>query len=334
MFYILYGQDDFSLRQAVRKIKADLGNPEMLISNTSNLDGQRLTLNELKNQCHAMPFLSSYRLIIVDGLLQHFEAKQIKSRTGKGARKSHKKLEGWEDMNSCIKQMPDTTVLVLIDGGIKVNNPLLKQLSPLAKVMTFPLLRGEKLKSWIEQRTREEGGSITSQSVNLLTELIGGDLWAMNNEIQKLVLYRQGQAIDEDDVRQMVGYARETSIFPLVDAVLEGKGGIAQGILHHLYQEGEASTYILSMITRQFRLIAQARELEHGLSQQQIKDRLGLAPNYPLNRLLAQAKSYSFNEIKGAYDKLLETDLAIKTGKYNDRLAIELLVAELTGSRV
>jgi DNA polymerase III delta subunit len=48
-----------------------------------------------------------------------------------------------------------------------------------------------------------------------------------------------------------------------------------------------------------------------------------------LDKTLSQAKLYDFEGVKRAYDKLLETDLAIKTGKYSDKLALELLVTEL-----
>ena len=327
MLYILYGQDDFSLNQAVEKIKADLGDWEMLAVNTTSLEGQHLTLSELRNKCSAAPFLSSHRLVIVDGLLGRFEVKQSRPRSGKG--KAENGLGEWEGLASYIKQMPETTVLMLVDGGMKGQNPLLKKLSPLAEVRTFPLLRGRDLKAWIQQRVREEGGDITPQGVNLLAEFIGGDLWAMNSEIQKLLLYSQERPISEDDARQLVSYVQEANIFALVDAVAEGRTELAQRILHRLYHEGVAATYIMVMITRQFRLIAQAKDLEPGLSRLQIQDRLGLKSSYSLDKTLSQAKLYDFRGVKRAYDKLLETDLAIKTGKYNDQLALELLVTEL-----
>jgi DNA polymerase-3 subunit delta len=225
--------------------------------------------------------------------------------------------------------MPETTVLMLVDGEIKGDNPLLKKLAPLAEVRAFPLLRGRDLKTWIRQRVKAEGGDITPQAVNLLAELIGGDLWAMDGEIQKLVLYSQERPISEDDVRQLVSYVQEASIFALVDAVAEGRTELAQRVLHRLYLEGMAPTYILVMITRQFRLIAQARDLGKGLSRLQIQDRLGLKSSYSLDKTLSQAKLYDFEGVKRAYDKLLETDLAIKTGQYSDKLALELLVTEL-----
>jgi len=327
MFYILYGQDDFSLNQAVKEIKADLGDREMLATSTTNLEGQHLTLSELRNKCYAAPFLCSHRLVIVDGLLGRFEVKQSRPRSGKG--KSGNGLGEWEGLASYIEQMPETTVLMLVDEEVKGQNPLLKKISPLAEVRTFPLLRGKDLKAWIRQRVKAEGGDITPQAVNLLAELIGGDLWAMDGEIQKLLIYSQERPIGEDDVRQLVSHVQEANIFALVDAVAEGRTELAQRILHRLYDEGVAPTYILVMITRQFRLIAQARELPRGLSRLQIQDRLGLKKSYGLDKTLSQAKLYDFESIKQAYDKLLETDLAIKTGKYSDKLALELLVTEL-----
>jgi len=165
--------------------------------------------------------------------------------------------------------------------------------------------------------------------VNLLAELIGGDLWAMNGEIQKLLLYSHERPISEDDVKQLVSHVQEANIFALVDAVAEGRTELAQRILHRLYRDGVAPTYIMVMITRQFRLIAQAKDLGKGLSRLQIQDRLGLKASYGLDKTLNQAKLYDFEGVKRAYDKLLETDLAIKTGKYSDKLAIELLITEL-----
>lgn len=327
MFHILCGQDDFSLSQALERIKADLGDRETVATNTTRLEGQRLTLAELRNKCDAAPFLSSHRLVIVDGLLGRFEEKQSMPRSSKG--KSRDGLGEWEGLDSYLRQMPGTTTLVLVDGELKGNNPLLKKLEPLAEVKAFPLLRGRDLKTWIRGRVEAEGGDITPQAVNLLAELIGGDLWAMDAEIQKLLLYSQERPISEDAVRQLVSCIQEANIFALVDAVAEGHTELAQRTLHRLYDEGVPPTHILVMITRQFRLIAQARELKKGLSRLQIQDRLGLKQSYVVDKTLGQAKLYDFEGVKRAYDKLLETDLAIKTGKYGDRLALELLVTEL-----
>jgi DNA polymerase-3 subunit delta len=327
MLYILHGQDSFSIDQAVRKIKADLGDRETVAANTTNLDGKRLTLGELKNKCDTVPFLCSHRLVMVEGLLGRFDAKQSKSRARKG--KPGNGLEEWEGFDSYIGQMPETTVLMLVDEAVKATNPLLKRVSSLAESRAFPLLRGKDLRPWIRQRVKAEGGAVTPEAVNLLAELVGGDLWAMDGEIQKLLIHNQSRPIGEEDVRQLVSCIEEANIFALVDAVTEGRTELAQRLLHRLYDEGVPPTYILTMITRQFRLIAQVRDLGKGLSRLQIQDRLGLKSSYALDKTLSQARLYDFEGVKRAYGKLLDTDLATKTGQYSDKLALELLVTEL-----
>jgi len=335
MLYVLYGKGNFSLCQALNEIKADLGDPRMLAVNTARLDGQRLTLSELKNSCNVTPFLSPYRLTIVDGLLERFEAKPGGSRASKKRviAKSRSELGEWQDLPAYIEQMPQTTVLLLVDGKISSNNSLLKKLSPLATIKVFPMLRGDSLKGWIRERVTKESSTITPQAVSLLADLIGGNLWVLNNEIAKLLLYTQGHPIDEEDVRQLVSYAQEANIFFLVDAVLEGQTRTAQTALHRLYRESESPTHILTMITRQFRLIALASELGSGLSRRELQDKLGLTSGYALDKTLRQAKLYDFESIRRAYSKLLEMDLAVKTGRWDGQLALELLVAELAASR-
>ncbi len=335
MLYVLYGQGDFSICQALNEIRADLGDPQMLAVNTARLDGQRLTLSELKNNCNVTPFLSPYRLTIVDGLLERFEAKPSRPRFSKKrvTAKPRGGLGEWKDLPSHIEQMPETTVLVLVDGKISNNNSLLQKLSPLAEIRVFPMLRARSLKVWIQERVTRESSTITPQAVNLLAELIGGNLWVMDNEIAKLLLYTRERSIGEEDVRQLVSYAQEANIFRLVDAVLEGQTRTAQTMLHRLYQEGASPSYILTMISRQFRLVALASGLRSGLSRQELQGELGLTSSYALERTLSQAKLYDFESMKQAYNKLLEMDLAVKTGKYDGELALELLVAELSASR-
>ncbi len=329
MLHILYGQDGFSITRALERIKAGLGDDETLATGTVRLEGRSLTLDQLKNNCGAIPFLSSHRLVIVDGLLSRFEAKQGRARSGKG--KSQGGLGEWEGMADYIKQMPTSTELVLVDGELKDSNPLLKHLSPVAEVSPFPLLRGKQLKGWIQQRVKEEGGKIVPTAVDLLAELVGGDLWAMNGEIQKLLLYCRERTIHEDDVKKLSTHVQQASIFALVDAVAEGRAELAHRTLHRLYTDGVEPIHILVMITRQFRLIALAKDLKPGLSRAQIQEKLGLT-GYPLDKTLRQARLYDLEGIKRIYRKLLETDLAIKTGRYGDRLALELLVAELAGA--
>ena len=330
MFYILYGKDDFSLQQALEEIKNEMGNKEMLEVNTSTLDGQQLRLSQLMDACSAVPFLCPCRLIIVKGLLGRLETKfGSERRTARSKAKNNSALEEWTGLAEYIKQMPPTTLLVLIDGEVKTGNRLMKSLAPLAKIKGFPPLNDRNLSDWAQGRIKEGGGNISPAALKLLIGLVGADLWVMSGEIDKLLAYCSGEVITEENVKQLTSYAREANIFALVDAILEGRRSQAQQLLHRLLQEGASPSYILAMITRQLRLIVMAKDRGRKISRPGITDSLEPISDYSLDKAAKQAKAFTLERIKKAYDQLLEADVGIKTGKYEGDLALDFLVVEL-----
>jgi DNA polymerase-3 subunit delta len=167
--------------------------------------------------------------------------------------------------------------------------------------------------------------------VRQLTETAGEDLWVLANEIEKLSLYAKGRQIEEEDVRRVTSSAREASIFAMVDAIAEKRLPAAMRLLHQLLTDGNPPTYLLTMMSRQVRLMVQAKELSRQtrLSSDEKRVQLGVSWNYPVDKLLSQSADHSKERLFAIYEKILETDLAIKTGKWPDELALDLLVADV-----
>jgi DNA polymerase III subunit delta len=209
LFYIMYGQNNFSLHEELKKIKDGLGNPEMLEVNTKIWDGHEIKVNQLKDDCSTIPFLHQVRLVVVEGFLGRFEPpKKAEDYAGKGKLKSDSALKEWQTIYSYIETMPSTTILILIDGELGKKNPLLRHLSPLAEMKVFPKLEREAVKNWIRGRIAKADGKASSGAINLLEKLIGNNLWNINNEIDKLLAFCNGRLITEDDVRQITSYSR------------------------------------------------------------------------------------------------------------------------------
>jgi DNA polymerase-3 subunit delta len=155
----------------------------------------------------------------------------------------------------------------------------------------------------------------------------------MHNEINKLALFTSGRRIEEGDVSKVVSYARQANVFAMVDAVLEGKIGLAEKLLCQLLEAGATPPYILVMLSRQIRLMVRVKALRsQGKSETEIQRRLGLASDFVFRKTLDQAKRYPLALIREVYRHLLEADLAIKTGRYDGELALNILVARLCTS--
>lgn len=333
MFYIIYGDDSYRCQAALNDIKAGLGSADMVSVNTTVLDGRKLTTRALTDVCNVVPFMAPSRLVIVEGLLKRFQPGEKQPRAnGGGADEAGQGLKEWQGLSDYVKGMPASTVLVLFETDLDSRsvNPLVKALSPAAdKVMQLSEMKGRELAAWIKDYAAANGARVSPAAVALLADYIGGDLWSLSGELNKLTTYCHDREISETDVREITSFAREDNIFALVDAVLEGRIKEAQVMLHRMLLYGTAPQQMLSMIERQLTIILRVKELNQGLPQPEIRERLGLHPKYPLDKTFRQARIFTMARLRRAFHALLDTDVAIKTGKYEDDLALDLLVIEL-----
>jgi DNA polymerase-3 subunit delta len=326
VLYILVGEDEFSRSEALAEIKSGLGDPTLLSANTTLLSGEELTLDRMKLACETVPFLSPHRLVIAEGLLTRFESKGKSEKRPPVAREAEKH-QPWAD---CLGHTPESTVMILIDDKVSDTNSLFRKLAGRAVVKSFPLLNKAELRQWLARRVREQGGAISVPAVDLMVRLIGPNLRGMQQEIDKLLLFAVGRPINEEDVRQLVSCVQEASIFTLIDAVLEGNAGLAEESLARLLREGASPSYVMVMLARQLRLVTRIKELKaEGVSERDIRSRVGPMRDFVFRKAAEQAARFSRQALRSFYQKLLEVDMAIKTGRCDGELALNVLAGEL-----
>ena len=330
MIYVLYGEDDFTKKSFLDGLRRHIGSPELLDANSTVMSGAALTLAQLQEVANVVPFLAERRLVIVEGLLGRFDGSRQRRRSGRGRGSSKSTLDGWEGLEDALQQIPPTTDLVFQDGQLRRDNPLLAQIAPAAEVRQFTPLSGSDLDSWVRARVDQAGISMAPDAVRRLIELVGGDLWILSGELEKLGLYAEQQTVDRNMVDLLVTQAREANIFRAVDAILDGRTSMAMQLIADLRQHGQEVSYIITMLARQLRLLLLAQELRsERLSTSALAKRLGLTAEFAARRTQEQAARYQPAQIAIMYRRLLETDLAIKRGHLGQGVALETLVAEL-----
>ena len=329
MIYLLYGGDDFGLEEALASMKTDVGPAELRDVNINTLDGREVGFDQLRATCHTVPFMSAKRLVIVDGLLSLFEPRAPSRAASRSTPSGDRTFGPWAGLAEYLPTLPHTTDLAFTEGRLGTTNPLFAKIRPLAEVLTFPLPTGRELLAWIRQRADHHGASIEPAAVGALADIIGADLRTIDLEIQKLFLYSQGQSIRHQDVQELVGYVKEANVFSAVDAVIEGRADAAVRLVHQLLDSGRAPAYVITMIGRQIRLLLLAKELKaQGVTPAEMGKRLSLA-RYPLEKTLAQERRFTTERLIRSHSRLVETDLAIKTGVLDEPLALDLLIADL-----
>ncbi len=325
-FYVFHGADEFTRAETLADFKRRLGPPDTVDLNTTVLSGKSFTLAELHHACDAIPFLAEKRLVIVKGGLT-----KLAARRGQELSAAQQKI--LESLADYLPRLPETTRLVFIEEKpLPASHPIVKLAQQEARgyIKRFDPPDAKALPRWIEKRVRMYGGEIEPRSAHELAAVVGADLRLLDQEIVKLVTYTNAErAITKTDIEVLVPYSQGAVIFDMVDALGQRDGRTAAQTLHRLLDAGEHPLALLGMIVRQFRLLIQVAELQaEGATAQNAAQTLKIHP-FPARKLYNQAAYFTAAQLETVYRHLLDTDVEIKTGKVEAKVALDLLVAGL-----
>jgi DNA polymerase III delta subunit len=310
-----------------------VGSQEMLGSNVATIESNEFSVEKLGAAAMVVPFLANRRMVIVRGLIGAAEPKPGSKRVRKGLPSAP---TGLTDL---LTQLPPSSDVVFVEAKLGPNNPILGALTELGTehvtVRKFSNLGRDALVSWVRTRVEREGASIDLKAARMLAERFVFDdnqLWSMTSEINKLATYCNGRPIGPDDVQSLASGAEHSTIWDLVDSIMDKRPDMAMMALNRLADDGWTASRILSMVARQARFIAIAHELAaSNVPQTQWGPHLGInsSSSYPVTKAAEQARRFTPNTVRLLYRLLLEADVAMKSGT-SDELALTEMVAKAT----
>ena len=327
MIQLIYGEDVVGADEALNKATRNVGPDDLRDINYTSFLAEELTLQQLTAAVFTIPFMSDFRVVVVRGLLTTFE----RSRRGSGGAQGKRGAFGpWAELPDTLGSIPPTTSLTFVDGALSKSNPMLRKLAPQSEVREFPLPRERDMPGWIMGRAKALGVALDPRASATLADAIGRQPRLIDSELRKLALYAGDRSVNEDDVRQTVAYVREANIFQAVDAVIEGRAGAALRLVTRIMDDGSPAAYILTMLARQVRLLIMAKDMTtRGVARDDIGRRLRLS-GWVLNKTLQQERRMTHEYLAYFHERLIETDLTLKTKPVAEQLVIEMLVADLT----
>lgn len=316
MIYILHGPDDFTRNEKIAGLRAQF-DPTVIDLNVTTLDGNHLSLGDIRNTADAMPFMADRRLVIVSGYLRALKGDSA----------------GLDKLLDYLPQVPPTTDLVLAENDLlDRRHPLFKHTGSIkAEVISYGGPGKDNLRPWIINRTQKHHAAIEPGAADLLGRLVGTELRTLNSEIEKLILYVGNQrAITRGDVELLVPYNEDAENFGLANAIGHRNAARAYDQLHRLLDEGKHPLAILSSIASQIRGLLEVKDMaERGLPPPEIARIKGWRSDYAVKMRLKEATNFSIERLEEILEMLLQIDLAIKTGQIESRLALDTLVARL-----
>ncbi len=305
--YLLYGEETFLKNSYKNRLKeAVIGDDTM---NFSYFEGKSLDLDELIRIADTMPFFTERRLVLVE------DSGFFKSAS--------------EKMLAYLPTMPDTTCLVFVESEVDKRSKLFKKVKELGYAAEMARQDAAQLARWAGNILAKDGRKITSRTMELFLSMTGDDMENIRMELEKLVSYTMGRDVITDaDVEEVCTVRVTSKIFDMVAAIVNRQTRKAMDLYEDLLTLKEPPMRILFLIARQFNQLMQVKELMgRGLDRGAIASKLKMQP-FVVGKIMPQARQFTKEQILSYVNLCVDVEEAVKSGRLQDRLAVELLITK------
>lgn len=304
--YLLYGEERYLKKQYTDKLRKALCN-EGDDMNTHFFEGKNLPVGEIIDLAETLPFLAQRRVIFIND---------------SGLFKS-----GGEKMAEYLAEPNESTCFVFTESEIDKRSKLYKAVQSKGCVSEFSMQDENTLKRWIAGILNKENKKITENSVQYFLTKAGTDMENIRMELEKLVCYcLDRDVITNEDIDAVCTNRISNHIFEMIDAIADKQTSKALQLYYDLLALKEPPMRILFLIARQYNMLLQVKELKsHGFDNKVIATKIGVPP-FAVGKYAAQASRFKTADLKQALRQCVEAEEAVKTGRMNDVMSVEILI--------
>ena len=303
MVYLLYGTNDFAIQKEIEKITKDF--------DKMNISKHDLTEDDIKDVISDAETFSMF----ADNKVVIAENATIFTSSGNG---------DLEILENYLADINPNTILIFTINEEKIDE---------RKKITKKIKKDYKLISFNQNETPNSlvrnllnGYNITSSNINLLIDRVGTNPLILENEVNKIKLYKDDKTVTKEDIINLTTKRPEIDIFKLIDDIVMKNKDEALEIYNEMLKVNEEPLKIVILLASQFRLMYQAKELaKKGYSEKNISEVLKVHP-YRVKLALQKGKKYKVETLLNYLNALADIDIAIKTGKTDKNLALELFL--------
>lgn len=175
-----------------------------------------------------------------------------------------------------------------------------------------------------------ENYKITPSNINLLINNVGSNLNILEQEINKIKLYKdQDLNIEKEDILNLTNKNIDIDFFSLIENIVSKNKEKALESYYEIIKYGEEPIKMIVVLANKFRLIYQAKNLyKKGYSEKDISSMLNVN-YYAIKKGLESGSKYNDKILLDCLNKLADLDINIKNGYIDKNLGLELFILEL-----
>jgi DNA polymerase-3 subunit delta len=320
--FLMFGRESFLIEETVQTIRSELLRDDVRAFNESILDGKGMDLEDVLQFARTPPVMDDYRVTVVEDA-PYFKGEK-KEKTGSRDFSSNP-LERF-----ALERVPFSCLIFRTDE-VDQRRTLYKSVIRYGRAHEYVPLRGRDLFTWIDERIRRVGKTMSRDAMQVFVDMVGSDLRLLTQEIAKLAAYAgQQTAIGRADVMAVSSRTLDNNVFNLVDSVGRKDRNAAIRQLTDMLTMNEPPVRILFMLIRQIRLIYDCQRLAaEGANATVIAGYLDTHP-YSVQKAMEHLPRFTRDELKKNLQRLLNADEDMKSGRGDPRLILETVIMQMS----
>lgn len=306
--YLLYGEEAYLKRQYKEKLlKAMVTQGDTM--NFSAYEGKDIAQGELIDLAETLPFFAERRVILVE------DSGFFKNSA--------------EELAAYIPEVAESTCFIFVESEVDKRNKLYKQVKKSGRIVCFERQNDEILMRWVGGRLKKEGKAMTRAAYQRFITKTGNDMENIDRELEKLICYCMDRdTIEEEQVEAICVEQTENKIFEMINAISEKRQKQALDLYYDLLTLKEPPMRILFLILRQFQKLMLIKELTgQGTDSRAIASKAGM-PEFAVRKNQKMAGNFTMQQIREAIEDGIDFEESVKSGRMNDRIAVELLIVK------
>lgn len=332
--YLVVGEESFLADEVVRRIQRVSAEGGIAGFNDEKFTAGDVQIGAVLSAAKSVPMMAKRRFVLLRGV-DRWEAKADDGEAKPEPKRGVKTDPPLDRLAAYAADPCPTAVLVIVASKLHAQRRIVTAAKKGGFIVTCDPLSRHNTAPWVANRAKRAGHPISREVAEQIAELIGSDLGALADAVERLSLFvGPGAVISEDAVATMIAPIRTVATWDLTDALCARDLSTALRVLHEMNVAKGAELMVLGAVASSARKMAHfAERLATGDSPQAAAEACGV-PSFKARDMARALRGFSRQGMVRWLELFAQTDVALKGGaRRGSRAVLEGMILSMCAAK-
>ena len=287
----------------------------------SSFDLNNQLLDDILEEANYFSLFDDKKYMVVNNANIFGSSRKKSDEEEASSKKDEKLIKYLEEPN------PNTILIFTLYGKAAGNKKIVKIINDRYKYIRIEDLKASEIQQKLDKLFKEDGYKCSKDILYYIVNNSLNNYDLAYNEVLKIKLYYgKGCEVNLKDVSNIVSRTIEDNNFKFIDTVIARNIKESFKIYDDLMRQKVEPIMLMAMLAKEYRNMLLYKKLEKNNSKKDIMNILDVRFDFQMEKTANNSYNYSIKELEDYLVYLTDLDYKIKSGKLNNKRALELFI--------